>query len=157
LLRSIISSGRVGFHLWKLIAKEVSTSLGILKLPEIVQGYFSENERLTKGHATPLTGLGVKDQVWLIESALMGKWSVRRMEEEAIQRKPVGGKIKHASYNDSDIKRLSVMVSEVTGCEATITMGRVQPGKDPAIELRLKTWGLESFDGLLERLGVDDL
>lgn len=133
--------------------KWVTTTLSILKLSKMGLAYFKENPGLlSKGHAITLQGLRMGDEVHLIEQVLYNNWSVRRLEKEAARIKATyrGIQPEATQQTDADLLRLSTKISEVLGAEAKI---KVNPNTE-AVDLEIRTWGVDAFEGILDRLGI---
>ena len=129
----------------------VSNLLRLLELPDGIRKLLEE-KALEMGHARALLTLAPAAALQLAREAVAEGWSVREVERRAqmlgkgqipgkAAAKPNGKKV------DADIAALERELSEKLGAKVSVQNGRGNRGK-----LVISYHGLETLDGILERL-----
>jgi len=90
----------------------ITNALRLLKLDSRVQTLLI-TEQITEGHGKILAGLPIEKQFALAELCIQKNWSVRKTELEA--KKLQSPTINTGPYNDPNIRRLSLALSEHIG------------------------------------------
>ena len=129
----------------------VSNLLRLLELPDGIREML-ERKQLEMGHARALLTLAPAAALQLAKEAVAEGWSVREVERRAqalakgqIPTKKAGTPA--ARKTDADIAALERELSEKLGAKVAVQHGRGGRGK-----LVIAYHGLESLDGILERL-----
>ena len=129
----------------------VSNLLRLLELPEGIRKLL-EDRQLEMGHARALLTLAPQAALALAREAVAEGWSVREVERRAqlmakgqiAGKKPTKGPEKKS---DADIAALERELSEKLGAKVAVQHGRGGRGK-----LVISYHGLDSLEGILERL-----
>ncbi|ODS63866.1 MAG: chromosome partitioning protein ParB [Arenimonas sp. SCN 70-307] len=129
----------------------VSNLLRLLELPEGIRKLLEERQ-LEMGHARALLTLAPQAALALAREAVAEGWSVREVERRAQLlakgqipgKKPAKGP---AKKTDADIAALERELSERLGAKVAVQHGRGGRGK-----LVISYHGLDTLDGILERL-----
>jgi ParB family chromosome partitioning protein len=128
----------------------VSNLLRLLELPEPIRALL-EARKLEMGHARALLTLAPAAAAALAREAVEHGWSVREVERRAQQLATgkVAGKpaAKPARRNDADLAALERELSEHLNAKVAVQHGRGGRGK-----LVIAYHGLDTLDGILERL-----
>jgi ParB family chromosome partitioning protein len=128
----------------------VSNLLRLLELPEPIRALL-EARKLEMGHARALLTLAPAAAAALARAAVEHGWSVREVERRAQQLAAgkVAGKpaAKPARRNDADLAALERELSEHLNAKVAVQHGRGGRGK-----LVIAYHGLDTLDGILERL-----
>jgi ParB family chromosome partitioning protein len=128
----------------------VSNLLRLLELPEPIRALL-EARKLEMGHARALLTLAPAAAAALAREAVEHGWSVREVERRAQQLAAgkVAGKpaAKPARRNDADLAALERELSEHLNAKVAVQHGRGGRGK-----LVIAYHGLDTLDGILERL-----
>lgn len=110
-----------------------------------------QSGRLSYGQARPICTLkSVSKQRELCEKAVRLQWSVKRIEQEVARlTEKVRPVVVRLSDSDPDIRSIERAISEATGLECIVK-------RSPAGQWQVgfNAGNAESFEGLLERLGV---
>ena len=129
----------------------VSNLLRLLELPDAIRALL-EDKSLEMGHARALLTLAPAAALQLAKDAVAEGWSVREVERRAqllakgqLPAKKAGKA--PAKRADADIAALERELSEKLGAKVAVQHGRGGRGK-----LVIAYHGLESLDGILERL-----
>ncbi|MFT3808047.1 ParB/RepB/Spo0J family partition protein [Arenimonas sp.] len=128
----------------------VSNLLRLLELPEEIRKLL-EHKRLEMGHARALLTLAPAAAIALANTAAEQGLSVREVERRGQQlaqgRVPTKSEPKPAKKADADIASLERELSERLGAKVSVQHGRGGRGK-----LVIAYHGLETLDGILEKL-----
>ena len=129
----------------------VSNLLRLLELPDGIRQLL-EDKSLEMGHARALLTLAPAAALQLAKDAVAEGWSVREVERRAQllakgQLPPKKAGKAPAKRADADIAALERELSEKLGAKVAVQHGRGGRGK-----LVIAYHGLESLDGILERL-----
>ena len=129
----------------------VSNLLRLLELPDAIRALL-EDKSLEMGHARALLTLAPAAALQLAKDAVAEGWSVREVERRAQllakgQLPPKKAGKAPAKRADADIAALERELSEKLGAKVAVQHGRGGRGK-----LVIAYHGLESLDGILERL-----
>ncbi|RRV05446.1 ParB/RepB/Spo0J family partition protein [Stutzerimonas xanthomarina] len=106
--------------------------------------------RLTYGQARPICTLkSASQQREVCDKAVRLQWSVKRIEQEVIKLTEKVRPVVRLSDSDPDIRSIERAISEATGLECIVK-------RSPAGQWQVgfNAGNSESFEGLLERLGV---
>ena len=129
----------------------VSNLLRLLELPEGIRKLLEERQ-LEMGHARALLTLAPQAALALAREAVAEGWSVREVERRAqlLAKGQIPGKKPAkapAKKTDADIAALERELSEKLGAKVAVQHGRGGRGK-----LVISYHGLDTLDGILERL-----
>ena len=128
----------------------VSNLLRLLELPEAIRKLL-EDRKLEMGHARALLTLAPAAASALAKEAADNGWSVREVERRAQQltqgKLPSKKAIKPVKRADADIAALERELSDRLGAKVSVQPGRAGRGK-----LVIAYHGLDTLDGILERL-----
>jgi ParB family chromosome partitioning protein len=128
----------------------VSNLLRLLELPEPIRKLLEER-KLEMGHARALLTLAAAAATALAREAADNGWSVREVERRAQQltqgKLPNKKTAKPAKRADADIAALERELSDRLGAKVSVQTGRGGRGK-----LVIAYHGLDTLDGILERL-----
>jgi ParB family chromosome partitioning protein len=128
----------------------VSNLLRLLELPEAIRKLL-EDRKLEMGHARALLTLAPAAATALAMEAAENGWSVREVERRAQQlaqgKLPTKKTAKPIKRADADIAALERELSDQLGAKVSVQHGRGGRGK-----LVIAYHGLETLDGILERL-----
>jgi len=153
--RELLDAGMTQMEAAKRLGISRSHLANLVRLLELaprVQRLLME-EALEVGHVKPLRTLPPKWQVRIAEQAVRMRWSVRRVEQQAIDAKRiVSGERTNTkaeeAREDPDLSRLQRDLSDASGLPATLTLDK--QGKGGRIRFRFHS--NEELEGFLELL-----
>lgn len=124
----------------------VCNKILLLELDIAVKDYL-KSKKLSDGHAKAILGLPKPQQRDLARKAVAHEWSVRKMEEAARKLRAPAPEVE-PYHKDRDIASLEQELSEEMGQPCRITFN----DKTGAGELRVRFFGTNDFEGVLDRL-----
>jgi ParB family chromosome partitioning protein len=126
----------------------ITNCLRLLKLPEAVRTYVAEGS-LSAGHAKVLAGIDEEDkQIKLADSVIAEGWSVRQLENNIKQEKPVGRPAARTKVKNPNVKRVEEDLKEALGTKVNLNQNK--KGNKGKIEIEF--YSKEELERLIELL-----